>query len=130
MLLAFWLGTEREGLGGELVGVLNILNIWRRAVIGALACLALIAPQASAAPAQTSPDLRRLVQQGQRSRDGVDARAFDEIYHRCLERAGLPYYRFHDLRHSFAAAWVSNGGSLYKLQQILGHASPTTNFGH
>ncbi len=79
MLLAFWLGTEREGLGGELVGVLNILNIWRRAVIGALACLALIAPQASAAPAQTSPDLRRLVQQVQRSRDGVDARVFDEI---------------------------------------------------
>ena len=57
---------------------------------------------------------------------GRGARAFDEIYHRCLERAGLPYFRFHDLRHSFAAAWVSNGGSLYKLQQILGHASPTT----
>lgn len=35
---------------------------------------------------------------------GKGARVFDEVYHRCLERAGLPRYRFHDLRHSFAAA--------------------------
>jgi len=81
VLLAFWLGSEREGSGGDLVGVLNILNICRRAVIGALACLALTAPQASAAPAQTSPDLRRLVQHVQRSRDGVDARVFARTCH-------------------------------------------------
>lgn len=56
---------------------------------------------------------------------GKGARAFDEVFHRCLVRADLPRCRFHDLRHSFAAAWVSNGGSLFKLQQILGHASPT-----
>jgi integrase len=39
-----------------------------------------------------------------------------------LKVAGLPRMRFHDLRHSFASQWVANGGDLFKLQKILGHA--------
>lgn len=37
------------------------------------------------------------------------------------QRAGLPHVHVHMLRHSFASAWISNGGDLFHLQQVLGH---------
>jgi integrase len=64
---------------------------------------------------------------------GESARIFQEVLHRVLARAGFPkairngkerpYIRFHDLRHTFASQWVMGGGSLFKLQKILGHKS-------
>jgi len=53
---------------------------------------------------------------------------FDEghaywYFRRAQENAGLTnHYRFHDLRHTFASHFVMNGGSLYDLQKLLGHA--------
>ncbi|MBY0383850.1 site-specific integrase [bacterium] len=53
---------------------------------------------------------------------------FDEghaywYFRRAQKRAGLTnHYRFHDLRHTFASHFVMNGGSLYDLQKVLGHA--------
>lgn len=44
------------------------------------------------------------------TRDGADFRKF----------------RFHDLRHLHAVEWLRNGGSIYDLQQRLGHESITT----
>jgi integrase/recombinase XerD len=32
-------------------------------------------------------------------------------------------FRFHDLRHAFAVNYLRNGGSIYALQQVLGHSS-------
>jgi integrase len=62
---------------------------------------------------------------------GESARVFQEVLHRVLARAGFPksvrgrkerpYLRFHDLRHTFASQWVAKGGSIFKLQKILGH---------
>jgi integrase len=44
-------------------------------------------------------------------------------FHRSQKKAGLTNrYRFHDLRHTFASHFVMNGGSLYDLQKLLGHA--------
>jgi hypothetical protein len=40
-----------------------------------------------------------------------------------LEKAGIIKFRFHDLRHTYAAHWVMNGGSIYTLQKILRHSS-------
>jgi integrase len=61
------------------------------------------------------------------------ARIFQEYLHKVLDHAGfirkqtpsrqVHYIRFHDLRHTFASHWVMNGGSIFKLQQILGHQS-------
>src|SRR5262249_16869627 len=41
------------------------------------------------------------------------------------KRAGIANFRIHDMRHSFAAAFVSAGGDLYVLKEILGHKSIT-----
>jgi integrase/recombinase XerD len=41
-------------------------------------------------------------------------------------RAEPRAFRFHDLRHWFAVDYLRRAGSIYTLQQILGHASLTT----
>jgi len=54
------------------------------------------------------------------------ARVLQETFKRVLRRSGLPYpLRFHDLRHSFASAWMMRNGNLFRLQKILGHKSVT-----
>jgi integrase len=39
--------------------------------------------------------------------------------------AGLPHFRVHDLRHQMASMLINAGRTLYEVQQILGHSSPT-----
>ena len=46
-------------------------------------------------------------------------RSFETI----LELAGIQDFRFHDLRHTFASWYMMNGGDLYELAKILGHAN-------
>jgi integrase len=70
------------------------------------------------------------------------ARIFQESLQSILDRAELPrvqrhgklrrYIRFHDLRHTFASHWMMKGGDLFRLQAILGHASPqmTMRYAH
>jgi integrase len=53
-----------------------------------------------------------------RERQRVD-KSFDTI----LELAGIKEFRFHDLRHTFASWYMMNGGDLYELAKILGHAN-------
>ena len=46
-------------------------------------------------------------------------------WQRLKEDAGLPHVRLHDLRHTFASQLVNAGQSLYAVQKLLGHSSPT-----
>jgi integrase/recombinase XerD len=48
------------------------------------------------------------------------------------KRAGLTDFRWHDLRHTFASWFVQDGGDLYHLSRILGHATVqmTARYGH
>lgn len=48
-----------------------------------------------------------------------------KVMDRALKRAGLERMRIHDLRHTFAATCVNSGASLYEVQKLLGHSSPT-----
>lgn len=59
-------------------------------------------------------------------RTGRPYHHFYQTWNRIRIRAGLEDFRMHDLRHSFASALVSNGVSLYEVQELLGHASPRT----
>ena len=47
-------------------------------------------------------------------------------------RAGLTDFHYHDLRHTFASWFVQQGGDLYRLSRILGHATlqMTARYGH
>lgn len=60
------------------------------------------------------------------------ASRFSEIRRRAIARAKSEKrapprrFRFHDLRHWFAVDYLRAGGSIYDLQQILGHASIKT----
>ncbi len=45
-------------------------------------------------------------------------RCFDK----CIKESGVRKIRIHDMRHTFAAHFVMNGGSIYDLKQILGHS--------
>jgi integrase/recombinase XerD len=44
-----------------------------------------------------------------------------KAFESALERAQIEDFRFHDLRHTFASWFMMRGGSIYALQQILGH---------
>jgi hypothetical protein len=47
-------------------------------------------------------------------------------------RAGITGLHFHDLRHTFASQFMTAGGDLYVLKEILGHKSlaMTTRYSH
>lgn len=43
-----------------------------------------------------------------------------------VKRSSVKPFRFHDLRHWYAVDYLRRGGSIYRLQQILGHKSIKT----
>lgn len=49
-----------------------------------------------------------------------------------IKESGVSRIRFHDLRHTYASHFLMNGGELFKLQAILGHADirTTMNYSH
>lgn len=44
-------------------------------------------------------------------------------WRRAREKAGLPHYNFHDLRHACATLLVNTGHDLQVVRDILGHTS-------
>ena len=45
---------------------------------------------------------------------------------KAFERAGLEVFSMHDLRHYYATVLVKNGLTLFQVQNLLGHSSPST----
>jgi len=50
-------------------------------------------------------------------------RRVESSFEDLLERAEIEDFRFHDLRHTFESWYMMNGGDLYELAKILGHAN-------
>lgn len=65
-------------------------------------------------------------------RTGEHLRYIHKVWTRLRQKAELPKMRLHDLRHQFASFLLNDGRSLYVVQKILGHSSPTVTerYGH
>lgn len=54
---------------------------------------------------------------------GRPYRHIERVFQMAVIRAGIPYLRFHDLRHTFASRLVQAGVHLRTVQDLLGHRS-------
>jgi len=52
----------------------------------------------------------------------IDTRNFTRSFHRLLDRAGVPYRKFHSIRHTFATEAIRRGVDVKDLQMLLGHS--------
>src|SRR5262249_20899322 len=52
-----------------------------------------------------------------------ERRRVEGSFQTLLRLANITNFRFHDLRHTFASWYMMNGGDLYELAKILGHAN-------
>ncbi len=66
-----------------------------------------------------------------RATDGDNLRT--RVFYRLTEKAGLPKFRIHDIRHTFASLLLQQGEPLNYVKEQLGHASIQTTvdvYGH
>jgi integrase len=53
----------------------------------------------------------------------IQGRLVTRWYHAACDRAGLPRYRWHDLRHAYATGLLEHGVDLSLVSKVMGHAS-------
>lgn len=56
-----------------------------------------------------------------------------EVFSKVREKSGLPRFRFHDIRHTFASLLLQQSESLHYVKEQMGHASIQTTvdvYGH
>ncbi len=56
----------------------------------------------------------------------MDASNFRKHYKNLLKKADIPYLKFHTLRHQYTTTLLKNNVLLKRVQELLGHATPTT----
>jgi integrase len=52
---------------------------------------------------------------------GTPLVAVQKTWERIRKKAGIPDFRIHDLRHSFASFMIKNGLSIFEVSKLLGH---------
>jgi integrase len=60
----------------------------------------------------------------------LTAHAVGQAWRRARVKAGLPQYRFHDLRHGSATLAAQSGATLYEVMERLGHKSMNAALGY
>jgi integrase len=63
----------------------------------------------------------------------LDQSRIHEHWTPACEKAGIPRYRVHDLRHSVASSLIGGGMGLLEVAHMLGHSNATmvtTIYGH
>lgn len=56
----------------------------------------------------------------------LEPRIYRNYYKRTIKRLGIPYLKFHGLRHSFATRCIESKNSVKTVSVILGHSNITT----
>lgn len=61
-----------------------------------------------------------------RNREGSRFQGMPSRWRELVRAAGVPRFRMHDLRHTYAIRWLQAGGSIYPLSRRLGHSTVRT----
>lgn len=59
-------------------------------------------------------------------KDPIEPRIYRNYYKRVIKELGIPYLKFHGLRHSFATRCIESKNSVKTVSVILGHSNVTT----
>lgn len=62
-----------------------------------------------------------------------EPRTYQDLFKRCVRRAGIKDANFHSLRHTFATRSLEQGMDVVTLSRLLGHANPSITmdkYGH
>ena len=59
-------------------------------------------------------------------KDPIEPRIYRNYYKRVIKELGIPYLKFHGLRHSFATRCIESKNSVKTVSVILGHSNITT----
>jgi integrase len=78
---------------------------------------------AIAALASIEPDPAQRTGRVFKRRNGEDWGQIRTAFENAVQRAGLPDFRFHDLRHTAASHLAMRGRPLKEIQEVLGHKS-------
>lgn len=69
----------------------------------------------------------------QENGDPYEPRTYQDLFKRCVKRAGIADANFHSLRHTFATRSLEQGMDVVTLSRLLGHANPSITldkYGH